>query len=230
LRNALPWLLPAAVLATGALQVSILDEYRHWNGWLWPFAGLGALAVAIVLAVCLLQPAWSRFALAATAAGAIVLFASPIAWAITPLVGPLHGTLPSAGPQPDPAARLSETGISFGPPQLVAFLQANRGGAKFLVSTPNAASAAPLMLETGEPVLSTSGFVGSTRVLTPEKLAAHVFNNDLRYLLVTPDAYQEDLLDWLTGNCDILAPGVIGPSGDEVPEMASNVVLFDCEL
>jgi 4-amino-4-deoxy-L-arabinose transferase-like glycosyltransferase len=96
------------------------------------------------------------------------------------------------------------------PPKLVAFLQAHRQSETFLAAVANSRLAAPLILSTGQPVMAMGGFLGTDPILTPERLAELVAQNQLRYVLVTePDTLdrffgaqtvQKPLTDWVRAN------------------------------
>jgi len=66
---------------------------------------------------------------------------------------------------------------------LVTWLQARRGGAKFLFATFGAMSAAPYITATGESVLPIGGFDGADPSPTLAQLKEWVSSGDLRYVL-----------------------------------------------
>ena len=68
--------------------------------------------------------------------------------------------------------------------KLTSYLTANREAAKFLVAVPNANVAAPLIIQTGLPVMAIGGYLGDDPILTPadvEKLAA---DRQLRFVML----------------------------------------------
>jgi 4-amino-4-deoxy-L-arabinose transferase-like glycosyltransferase len=91
-------------------------------------------------------------------------------------------------------------------PRLVAYLRANRGSARFLVATTNWGSAAPIIIETGEPVMALHGF-GTDRILTADQLAEKVRSGEVRFFLVA------DLFDQGPGGAP--PTGVAGPGGSD---------------
>jgi len=64
------------------------------------------------------------------------------------------------------------------------YLQANRGGAKYLVATESSMSASGIIIATGEPVMAIGGFSGADPALTPSQFADLVENGTVRYFLV----------------------------------------------
>jgi hypothetical protein len=70
---------------------------------------------------------------------------------------------------------------------LVSFLQTHRQGERYLLATPQLMLAALIIVETGEPVIATGGFMGTAPVLPPEKFAQLATAGQLRYALVPHD-------------------------------------------
>lgn len=67
---------------------------------------------------------------------------------------------------------------------LMKFAQSHRRGEKFILAVPTARQAWDIILETGAPVMAMGGFMGSDRILTPEKIERMVKAGDIRYFLV----------------------------------------------
>ena len=68
--------------------------------------------------------------------------------------------------------------------KLAAFLQKNRGDAKFLVMTASAMEAAPIVVVTGEPVMAIGGFNGGDNALSLEQFKKLVAAGVVRYVLI----------------------------------------------
>jgi 4-amino-4-deoxy-L-arabinose transferase-like glycosyltransferase len=95
-------------------------------------------------------------------------------------------------------------------PRLVDYLQANRGDARFLVATPSAAQAAPLILATDEPVIALGGF-GGDRILTPEGVASLVAHGTVRFFLLPTGGFPGGMLG--PGGAPGGPPGLAGLPG-----------------
>ena len=67
---------------------------------------------------------------------------------------------------------------------LVAFLEANRGSAEYLVAATGSMSAAPLMLATRAPVISIGGFNGGDPAPTAAQLEDLIASGALRFVLL----------------------------------------------
>jgi 4-amino-4-deoxy-L-arabinose transferase-like glycosyltransferase len=202
------WLLPVAFAATGAFEVYVLSDFRSWNGWLSVLCATGAFGAALALVVGRLRPDWWRVSFIAASAGVVALMAAPIAWAVSPLLSPVNGTFPMAGPVQvvDLSGPAPGGGLSSVPPETIRFLLENQDETTYLVAVSDARAAAPLILETGEPVMAMGGFVGGDPVLTPAKLEQLVAANDVRFFRVLPFGLDEEVLAWLGDNCTRIDP------------------------
>jgi 4-amino-4-deoxy-L-arabinose transferase-like glycosyltransferase len=92
--------------------------------------------------------------------------------------------------------------------RLQLFLQANRHGERYLLATLNARMAAPVIIETGQPVMALGGFMGADPILTPERLSAMVAAGELRFVLLGGDFFrraggdlpQRPIVEWIKAN------------------------------
>jgi len=78
-------------------------------------------------------------------------------------------------------------GVATDDPKLFSFLQENAGSETFLLATPNARLAAPIIIHTGKPVLALGGFSGQDRLINADDLRAMVKDGRIRYLLLGSD-------------------------------------------
>lgn len=70
---------------------------------------------------------------------------------------------------------------------LLAYLEQNRQGAKYLVAVQTSTASVPIILATGEPVVTIGGYKSRDPVPTSAQLEALVASGDLRYVLLTDD-------------------------------------------
>jgi 4-amino-4-deoxy-L-arabinose transferase-like glycosyltransferase len=204
------WLLPLALVLDAAVEARLLTTSFEEAGWLaLVVLGLG-LAAAVALTVARLRrtaswDAWQRPAMVAGALGLLVL---PLAWATTPTLGtwpdPDH---PFAGPEL--LGQPSEDVANRVDPALVSYLLAQRGNARFLAASFDAAPVAPLILLTGQPVMALGGLSGGDRILTRDRLAQLTADGTLRLFLLPPDAAQRpelqpqaELVVWVSAHCE----------------------------
>jgi 4-amino-4-deoxy-L-arabinose transferase-like glycosyltransferase len=239
------WVLPAAILATAAVQMTILRPYQGWAKILWPVIAILSLASVGLLIIIRVKGA-SKPTLEKTAwtVGLTALILAPFAWAVTPLI---HGgvpTMPFAGPEltnrnangagtnaPTPMMRPGAMNEGFRTEKLIEFLRKNRKNEKFLVAVPTAREAWDIILETGAPVIAMGGFLGSDKILTPEKVDRMVKNGEVRYFLVRifPDAATGlrpiQLAAWSLRGLGIIFNVIPGPGPRQGPAIGMGMGL-----
>ena len=141
------WTLLAVALAAGALLARLLHGGER------PGPGVSA-RIAVVVGL-----------------GALLLM--PVAWALSSVLVRGVAVIPSADigrlrrPSPATLRARARPGEPADRRRLIAFLAANRHGERFLLATPSAQLAAPLIIATGLPVMAMGGFHGLDPILTP---------------------------------------------------------------
>jgi 4-amino-4-deoxy-L-arabinose transferase-like glycosyltransferase len=138
------------------------------------------------------------------------------------VLAPASGVLPSA----DLARLVPEYGV--GAPRrpldaealarLIAFLQANRRGERYLLATSTTMLAAPIIIQTGEPVMARGGFHGLDPILTPDQLARMVDAGDVRFVMLNDlstvsrrmgaEAAGQPITDWVRTNGQLVDPAL----------------------
>lgn len=202
------WLLPLALVGSGAFEAIILSEFPDWSRWLTPLVVVLCLAAAGGLTVARLVRRHDRHAWPGVVAGVGVLaLLIPLAvWAFIPVWYGGHTGLPYAGPDLLEEPRrggFEDKGVD----RLVDYLLANRGDETYLVATLNARTAAPIILATGEPVMALGGFTGSDPILSVDELAELVAGGAVRFFLLTPPGgRQADLTRWVAEQCAPVPP------------------------
>jgi len=184
------WTLVGVLVAAGALVARLVPGGR--SGWpAWPAAALGL--------------------------GLTALLVMPTAWALSSVLVRGVAVIPSADigrlrtRQPGAEALARWRGAEAADRQeLIAFLQANHRGERFLLATPSAQLASPLIIATGEPVMAMGGFHGLDPILTPERLAALVEARQVRFVMLGDlsiasrymgaEAAGRPLADWVRAN------------------------------
>jgi 4-amino-4-deoxy-L-arabinose transferase-like glycosyltransferase len=196
--------LAVAVLAAGVLLVGLV-----WRG-----AGVRPGAVSRI----------------AAGVGVGVLLAMPVAWALSSVMVRGVAVIPSAdiGRLRSPVVSVSlreriRAGEAVDRRHLIAFLRTNRHGERFLLATPSAQLASPLIVATGEPVMAMGGFHGLDPILTPERLAELVAQGRVRFVmlgelsiasrLMGAEAAGRPLADWVRANGKAVDPSRWTESG-----------------
>jgi 4-amino-4-deoxy-L-arabinose transferase-like glycosyltransferase len=222
---------PAVALAGALLVTAMWQTYVHTTGlpvvsdeWQRRLPIWTLLAVALAAGALLVRllrrgerPGASAPERIAVGVGLGALLLMPAAWALSSVLVRGVAVIPSAdigrlrSPSPTPTlrarARLGETADRH---QLIAFLQANRHRERFLLATPSAQLASPLIVATGLPVMAMGGFHGLDPILTPERLAALVAEGQVRFVmlgelsiasrLMGAEAAGRPLADWIRTN------------------------------
>jgi 4-amino-4-deoxy-L-arabinose transferase-like glycosyltransferase len=196
--------LAVAVLAAGALLVGLV-----WRG-----AGVRPGAVSRI----------------AAGVGVGALLAMPVAWALSSVMVRGVAVIPSAdiGRLRSPVVSVSlreriRAGEAADRRHLIAFLRTNRHGERFLLATPSAQLASPLIVATGEPVMAMGGFHGLDPILTPERLAELVAQGHVRFVMLGElsiasrvmgaEAAGRPLADWVRANGKAVDPSRWTESG-----------------
>lgn len=167
---------------TALWQVYLVGMTLGWDATWIGFPAVGLLAAAAVLWRDKRPPALI---------GGVALLVLPVAWAASAIFSPGNLTLPSAslprwlGLDDGRGPILSRNYRALtDDPRLRAFLQEHRGKARFLVATPDALLAAPIIVRTGEPAMAVGGFLGNDPVMSVEALAKRVENGDMRFVVL----------------------------------------------
>lgn len=197
------WLGPLVLAATVGWQFWVQYSAMGWSSasafWSQRELWLNAVHVIVLLAVMLVL---SWLWLSARAAGPwskgivgtgllLALSLLPIIWALSSVVVPSSGILPSADLYRWQAATrdpLAFSALRFGKgPQierLSDFLVRQQQSETYLLSTSTSQWAAPIMLRTGRAVMARGGYHGVDEAIDVPQLMAMVEQGRLRYLLL----------------------------------------------
>lgn len=185
--------------------------------------GVGLLAVFILGLIVRKSReklrAYNQFAVWASV---ISLFIAPFAWSLTPvLYGAGNPSFPFAGPDLNPQSKeinapgfmpnLSGRMMGVDTNKLGTFLMAHQSGEQYIMAVPNASIASPIILNTGEPVITYGGFMGSEKILNAEAIEQLVKSGQVRYILAgitTASSQQPEIDSW------VLAHGVPVPDSE----------------
>ena len=170
----------------------------------------------------------------------------PFSWAITPvLYGSGNAAFPFAGP--DLNSRSEQSNVQWGMnfteanyDKLIGFLLSHRLGESYIVAVPNAHVAAPLILTSGEAVLTYGGFGGAEKILNKDTVEGLVENQQVRYIIINTGSNQQqsEINEWVSTH-GVLVPDTEWKNMDE-NNLASaglnsskrnlSLKLYDCKL
>lgn len=202
--------------ATGFIQVL----QANWNGWLSTLViGLLILAVLTVTLRFLLNrlkalKPLEKISTLGTVAIVIILGISMAETALPPTASASNGRSGQNGPP--------STGVIGNPDmtlnnneKLIAYLNANRNGAQYLLATSSSQNASPIIIKTGEPVMALGGFMGSDKVLTLTQLQQDVRFNTVRFFLLDGGGGRggfgggnSQLTGWVQNSCKVVNPSL----------------------
>lgn len=182
------WLL-GVLFVTALWQIYIESEVGFHLLWI-PIAMIVLSMVGIGLALT-----GTRFRVIGIAVASAGLMIAPSAWALSNVAVLRVNTLtPTAdifrftGAARNRIEYLSSGyGVATDDPKLFSFLQENATSETFILATPNARLAAPIIIHTGKPVMALGGFSGQDRLMNADELKAMVKAGRIRYLLLGSD-------------------------------------------
>jgi len=243
------WVLPAAIAGTAVLSAVLLGRVSGYAPGL-PTAILilglvGAVGVfaSLLLRVQATRPAqptpadatpggsshrrlWYYAAGTATVISLVALMAGPFAYSASTVARSVTGNTAAAGPQtsgPNAVGNSTDLTVDDG---LVSYLEQNRGEAKYLVAVQTTTESVPLILATGEPVMTIGGYKSRDPYPTATELEEMVKADELRYILlinssearssVSSPSISRDILsavtDWVEANGTVVDPSEYGGS------------------
>jgi len=230
------YMLILALAITVGSQAWIIAQYTEWRYWMLSMViGVGLLAVSILSFLAHSKRAnlnshKSLFVWACV----VSLIIAPFAWSLTPVVyGASNPSFPFAGPDLNPQSKqgnapgvmpnLSGRMMGVDTSKLGAFVMSHRSGEKYIVAVSNASIAAPIILDTGEPVLTYGGFMGSEKILHTQDLEHLIASGQLRYIFAAirlESSQQPEIDSW------VLSHGVPVPDSEwkttEQPDASLN--------
>jgi 4-amino-4-deoxy-L-arabinose transferase-like glycosyltransferase len=236
-RERFPWagvLLGLAMVGSAGVALMLLDRTPSFVPGL-GLAVLAVTALTVPVLALRASARSHKLQLAAASLGLAALLAGPMAYAIdtmqtaysggTPAAGPAShdssgfggpggqaGAMPAGGPggtttSGNAAFRGGPGGGSSLSSDVIAYLEANQGSARWLLAVSDSTSAGEIELTTGRAVMATGGFTGSDNALSLAQLQAYVASGELTYLVVGGQGGgpggggSSDISSWVTSSC-----------------------------
>src|SRR5712692_2081361 len=178
-----PWL-RTVVLAGDLLGAAGMWLAYHRPRWLWLMAGAGVAAVSLLAgpaAYAVTTINQGNAGVNASAGPAVTAAAGTVG--AGPFGGLPAGTAPAG--RGEVGARAAARGSATAETALIAYLEANRGSATYLVATFGSMSSASIIIATGQPVMTIGGFNGSDPAPTLAQFQRLVAEGEVRYVLVS---------------------------------------------
>jgi 4-amino-4-deoxy-L-arabinose transferase-like glycosyltransferase len=180
-------LLVVAVVGTVLIQAYILSSFPAWSQVLTPLIiGAGALAVALLL-LTRTQPRFAALVPVGplVTSSILVLLIAPTVWTAIPVGQREDAVNPVAGPtQPNTLAFFLPPDAPQAQPELLRYLVAGQGQARYLVAVSSAPTAAPFILGTGKPALTFGGYNGLEQIMTVQQVITMIQQGSVRFFLL----------------------------------------------
>jgi 4-amino-4-deoxy-L-arabinose transferase-like glycosyltransferase len=208
--------------STALLQAAITGALLGWDS-IW----IGFPAVALLAGIAALWRAKRPPAVI----GGVALLVLPTMWALSAIFAPGNLTLPSASlprwlgidDRRGPLLSRNWTALTDDP-KLHAFLQERRGKARYLLASPNALLAAPVIIRTGQPVMAFGGFFGDDPVISVDAFAKAVERGEVRFVVLATNRRARDFERWVRAHGTIVDPS---QWRSLPPEPRRAIVLYD---
>jgi hypothetical protein len=106
--------------------------------------------------------------------------------------------------------------------QLIAYLEAHQGSAKYLFATVSSQTAAPYIIVTGKPVMTLGGFSGSDQILTLAQLKTLIREGQVKYFMLSGvggfggGGGNSALVQWIESNTTRISASAYGGSSGTI--------------
>jgi 4-amino-4-deoxy-L-arabinose transferase-like glycosyltransferase len=233
--------MPAALLLSAVWQLYIghddlLWPLTDWRGQLLALSAMGLIVSGIGLALGQFRTG-GRVGTVLAGLGLLASLLMPSAWALSTVLTRPHVAAPAANIAALAEHEPADSGLALSRQnarekfrKLMGFLKANRAAERFLVAVPNATQAAPIIVYTGEAVMTVGGYLGRDPILTPGDFERKVQEGEVRFVMlggpsiVPPNsAGEREMADWIRAHGVAVEPGLWGDSRDK----GASAQLFD---
>jgi len=109
-------------------------------------------------------------------------------------------------------------------PKLLAFLGEQRGKTRFLAATPNALLAAPMIIQTSQPVMAVGGFFGNDPVMAVDAFAEKIEQGEVRFVVLSANRRTRDFERWVRTHGKPVDPDLWRSLP---PDPRRSIVLYD---
>jgi 4-amino-4-deoxy-L-arabinose transferase-like glycosyltransferase len=186
-RRWLAWLLPVVIGGSAVWSAVLLWRVSGYApGLAVTVIAMGVAAAAALLPVLVRPsggPAWRGYAIGAAAICLAALLAGPVAYDASTTARSINGNSAAAGPVTGGSLGSSSDDLSVDE-GLVAYLQEHQGDAEYLVGVQTSSASVPLILATGEPIMTIGGYKSRDPVPTAAQLEGMVGAGEIHYVLL----------------------------------------------
>ncbi|MBU3158330.1 glycosyltransferase family 39 protein [Clostridium frigoris] len=201
------WILPAALIISGALQLLILS-YMYSTSSITKILMIALSVLCFISSIILIVLKVKknnnlRLSKMLVATALIGLLITPITLSVTTLFGAM-GSMPAAGLSKISSSKTGSSSMgssmrgssTSSNAKLIKFLQANKTTEKYiLVTSSTSGAASDIIIKTGEAVM-TWGFFGTDKAITLAQFKALVKSGEVRYVMVGGQGSTNDVMTW----------------------------------
>lgn len=241
------WLLPAALLANGAVQLLMLTYFMSSSSIVTVLLALliilcfGSSLILIIANFIKKKDPDSELKIVKYKKALLSLALTGLL--ITPFVGsaavlfyPLNSSFPAAGLELLSGSSNKEMGMNTasdsknsGNSKLIQFLLKNKTeNQKYLLVVSNANSASEIIVQTGEPVMAIGGFLGSDKSITLDQFKTLVKKGEIRYVMTGGNggggSSSTEIMNWVQQNGTLVSSSEYSNSTQMNTSQADNQV------
>ncbi|SNX53585.1 glycosyltransferase family 39 protein [Thermoanaerobacterium sp. RBIITD] len=208
------WILPAALITDGLIQMLILSYYYKISSAtkviMIALSVLCFVSSAILIIVNLIKSENTKIKKILVSTAIAGLLIAPTVWSATTMFYPMSGTFPSAGLGLASNKGMMDFNTNTNDnrnTKLIKFLEKNKGNAKYLLVVSSAQSAEDIIIKTGEPVMALGGFSGSDNILSLNQFKQLVKKGEIRYVMVGGMGIRSsnDIMNWVKENGKVVS-------------------------
>ncbi|AWI04797.1 glycosyltransferase family 39 protein [Clostridium drakei] len=206
------WILPAALIADGLVQMLLISYYYSSSSvakiMMIMMSVLCFGSSLILIAFNLLKNKNIKLKKIVLAAALTGLLVAPTVWSSTAAFCNMNGSFPSASLSLMTSKQASGGSASYSNSnnsKLIEFLQKNKTNEKYiLVTSSTNGYASDIIIKTGEAVM-TSGFFGNDNAITLSQFKELVSKGEVRYVMVGGQGGNNEIMNWVKANGKVVS-------------------------
>ncbi|KZL89583.1 glycosyltransferase family 39 protein [Clostridium magnum] len=206
------WILPAALIADGLVQVLLISYYYSTSNVakiIIIITSVLCFASSLILIIVnLIKNKNTKLKKIALSTALIGLLVAPTVWSGTTMFYGMSGSFPSAGLSLMSNKQMGGAGMNSGNnsnSKLIEFLQSHKTNEKYLLVTSSTNGyASDIIIKTGEAVM-TWGFFGNDKAITLDQFKELVNKGEVRYVMVGGQGGSNDIMNWVKANGKVVS-------------------------
>lgn len=213
-RGGKSWILPAALIADGLVQMLLISYYYSTSNVakiIMIIMSVLCFASSLILIIInIMKNENTKLKKIALSTALIGLLVAPTVWSSTAMFCKMSGGMPSAGLSLMSNKQMGGPGMdssNSSNSKLIEFLQSHKTNEKYLLVTSSTNGyASDIIIKTGEAVM-TWGFFGTDKAITLEQFKELVNKGEVRYVMVGGQGGNgnNDIMNWVKENGKVVS-------------------------